>query len=137
MTPGQEQRQGWGWPRLARKPHYFIGTRSLCGKWAYAGELAPNDGETLKDDCAVCTRELAAMQARKPKPKKVGVELTPDADMSGAVNTGGIPHADHAVKTPDGRVFLKAGKGKGETTTRASQRSAASQSSKGTKDTKR
>jgi len=108
---GQKQRQGWG--KAGRKYHYFAGTRSLCGKWACGGalDLAPDDGAMTTEDCADCRRRLTAIQEREAK----GIELTPGADMSGAVNTGGIPRADHAVKK-GGRVHLKAGKGKGGTT---------------------
>lgn len=49
---------GWGWPGLAGKAHFFSGGRSLCGKWAFSGQLQGVDAGG-PDDCAECRRRLA------------------------------------------------------------------------------
>ena len=59
--------EGRGWPLLSRKAHYFVGTRSLCGKWGfYAGRLEEgSDGSP--DDCAECSRRLAKRRAKETR----------------------------------------------------------------------
>jgi hypothetical protein len=59
--------EGWGWPYLARKCHYFTGDTSLCRRWLYTGELSPDTGTTGPDDCTPCTRRLAARRT-EPTP---------------------------------------------------------------------
>lgn len=54
-----DQKEGWGFPALSRKAHYFVGTTSLCGRWMFAGEI---DKQALgtkaqKDDCVECWRK--------------------------------------------------------------------------------
>jgi hypothetical protein len=58
---------GWGWPGLAKKAHYFVKGRSLCGKWLFTGD---SEGKELEfrgdDDCAACFKK---QQALKPVAK--------------------------------------------------------------------
>lgn len=49
--------EGWGFPELSKKAHYFVEGRSLCGRWAYTGALEPA-ALASPDDCAACTRKL-------------------------------------------------------------------------------
>ena len=58
-------REGWGWPAMAAKPHYFDGMESLCGRWWFTGELTPATGETRASDCAPCSRKLAKREAKR------------------------------------------------------------------------
>ena len=60
---GEKLTEGWAWPLGANKAHYFTpGRRSLCGKWAYFGDLSPAD-DGVQFDCAECTKRLAGRQA--------------------------------------------------------------------------
>lgn len=45
--------EGWGWPLLSRKSHYFVKDRALCGGWIYAGQLE-NDKHDSPDNCRTC-----------------------------------------------------------------------------------
>jgi hypothetical protein len=57
---------GWGWPGLSRKAHYFVGGRSLCGSWLFFGALTAEQAVAEKpgpDDCARC-HKLASKAAR-------------------------------------------------------------------------
>jgi hypothetical protein len=50
-------KEGWGFPGLARKAHYFVEDKTLCGKWAYTGSLDGSSPEVKgPDDCAACRR---------------------------------------------------------------------------------
>jgi hypothetical protein len=51
--------EGWWFPGLSRKAHYFREGRSLCGKWGTFGQqpLTP-DTHKSPDDCAACRRKL-------------------------------------------------------------------------------
>lgn len=50
--------EGWAAVFSARKYHYFIAGRSLCGKWmTVAVDLEPDDGPH-PDDCTPCRRAL-------------------------------------------------------------------------------
>jgi len=53
-----DKKEGWGFPLNSRKAHYFVGTKSLCNKWMYFGELTPNQNGSSPDDCKSCTRKL-------------------------------------------------------------------------------
>ena len=55
-----ELNRGWGWPGNSRKAHYFRAGDSVsaCARWMFTGPREPV-GESSKDDCATCTRELA------------------------------------------------------------------------------
>lgn len=66
--------EGWGWPALSRKAHYFLAgdSTSLCRKWAFTGERiqAPVLDEPGPDDCTTCSRMLA----RRTKAAQTPVE---------------------------------------------------------------
>lgn len=51
----EDKQKGWGWPWDAKKAHYFVGTRSLCGKWAYTGPRREGN-DTSSNNCALCKR---------------------------------------------------------------------------------
>lgn len=58
--------EGWGFPGLSRKAHYFDGGRSICGKWLYMGNLDINQTTGDKpgpDDCRECHRRLLKRKA--------------------------------------------------------------------------
>lgn len=58
--------EGWGWPELSRKAHYFVGKRALCLKWLYAGPALRTQSVSDKrgpDDCAICHKRA---QGRTP-----------------------------------------------------------------------
>ena len=57
--------EGWGWPMLSRKEHYFVDGTALCGKWMFTGTLSPLVGERTPDDCAECFRRLAKRLAQR------------------------------------------------------------------------
>lgn len=52
--------EGWTWLWNAKKEHYFVDGRSLCGRWGLVG---PGDLHRSKDDspnnCRECVRRLA------------------------------------------------------------------------------
>lgn len=56
--------EGWGWPGLASKPHYFAAgsSTSLCGRWMYTGPREPHTGTTGPKDCQACVRKLAKLE---------------------------------------------------------------------------
>ena len=56
--------EGWGWPGNAKKAHYFVGSRSLCGKWLYLGSLEQGNDDS-PDNCAVCKRKLKKRRAEE------------------------------------------------------------------------
>lgn len=57
VEPKVEPKQGWGWPLNTKKSHYFVGGRSLCGKWG-AMMLELNDNKHKSpDNCAECKRK--------------------------------------------------------------------------------
>lgn len=54
-----EQTEGWGFPTLSRKAHYFVDTMSLCRKYGfYRGPLEQGNDDS-PDNCAVCMKRLA------------------------------------------------------------------------------
>ena len=55
--------EGWGWPLLIRKAHYFRDGTSLCRKWMYMGKLE-NDVKKSPDDCKQCQRKREAELAK-------------------------------------------------------------------------
>ena len=61
----REPRKGWGFPANSRKAHYFIDGRSLCGKWAFFGNLEDSNDDS-PDNCTACKK---ALQKEKAKAK--------------------------------------------------------------------
>lgn len=52
-----------GWIKLinAKQWHYFVDSRSLCGRWMYLGadiNLEPDDGKEHPSDCKMCSKKL-------------------------------------------------------------------------------
>jgi len=62
---GLEKKEGWGYVHQSPKWHYFVDSRSLCGKWLGLGlgelEQGKNDSP---DNCVACKK---ALQKRKAK----------------------------------------------------------------------
>ena len=48
-------RRGWAVPPNARKEHYFIGIKSLCGKYIFLNKL--QDGEKTGKTCKICSNK--------------------------------------------------------------------------------
>ncbi len=61
------QKEGWGFPPNSRKAHYFVNSKSLCGKWLWLSNKLDPAGETSPDDCALCTRRLKKHQVPTEK----------------------------------------------------------------------
>lgn len=61
----EKETEGWGWPPITRKAHYFVEGRSLCGNWGSLGmiPLEPEDGKRSPDDCKTCTKKLLRREA--------------------------------------------------------------------------
>lgn len=57
QKPGK-LKEGWGFPLLSKKSHFFINGMSLCRKWMYAGHLE-DPTSSSPDDCAQCKKLLA------------------------------------------------------------------------------
>jgi hypothetical protein len=57
-------KEGWGWPVLAKKWHYFVDGRSLCNSWIYVGDLTTGVAYT-SNECKRCTRLLEARNASR------------------------------------------------------------------------
>ena len=60
--------EGWWQPRDAKRYHYFVAGRSLCGRWGKYGPggWEPEGGlaeEPGPDDCAPCWRKAKKRQA--------------------------------------------------------------------------
>lgn len=51
--------EGWAWPLLTLKPHYFVDGMSLCGRhrFGYPDLLVPGRGRG-ELDCSECQRRL-------------------------------------------------------------------------------
>lgn len=61
MAPKPEKpSQGWGFPALTNKAHYFIGGRALCGGWMFAGELEDARHDHA-DNCLACMKKRAKL----------------------------------------------------------------------------
>ena len=56
---------GWSWLRNSEKWHYFVGGRSLCGKWMglRLGELEQGNDESM-DNCTACKKALSRRRAK-------------------------------------------------------------------------
>lgn len=68
LAPDVKLPAGWGWPPNALRAHYFAEneSRSLCGKWAYAGKRVNNNHES-PDNCLDCQRRRAHNEAEQEK----------------------------------------------------------------------
>jgi hypothetical protein len=55
--------QGWGWPGQSYKAHYFMASRSLCGKWTYTGRLDDEHHDSF-GNCAECKKRRTALLAK-------------------------------------------------------------------------
>jgi len=49
--------EGWGFPLLSKKAHYFVDGRALCGKWWFGGELEQGNNDS-SDNCKECVRRF-------------------------------------------------------------------------------
>ena len=58
MTVQEVPKEGWGWPGLAKKSHYFVDGMSLCRRWLYMGMLEAETHKRSPDDCMPCRRKL-------------------------------------------------------------------------------
>ncbi len=61
---GDKQTEGWAFPSpTARKCHFFIDGRALCGKWLYWGKHyeADRNAAPSTDDCKACRTKLDAL----------------------------------------------------------------------------
>jgi hypothetical protein len=66
MSEAEKRGEGWGWPGLAKKAHYFSrDLRSLCGRWGYGGHLEQGNDDSI-DNCVECKRRLAKSRGRTP-----------------------------------------------------------------------
>lgn len=64
MDSEKKEKQGWAWPGLANKDHYFDSSRtSLCGKWIYFGQLSPTPAAIATDRCKACCKALEKKKA--------------------------------------------------------------------------
>ncbi len=56
--------RGWAWPARSRKAHYFVGGRSLCGKWGWLGgaDTLYDTNHNSSDNCASCKRRRADLK---------------------------------------------------------------------------
>lgn len=57
-------KEGWGFPSLSQKAHYFTGGRSLYGKWMFFGELEEGNDES-SDNCTACKKALTKRKAKQ------------------------------------------------------------------------
>lgn len=58
-TPLRVMPEGWAFPDDALAFHYFVGGRSLCGKWAYEGRNLSFAREPVSGECRSCSHLLA------------------------------------------------------------------------------
>ncbi len=68
VTAGEERAEGWGWPPLAMKYHYFRNGKSLCGYWNERGPVAAVAEGGSPYNCAKCKK--LALQAGADKAKE-------------------------------------------------------------------
>jgi hypothetical protein len=58
------QPEGWAWLFNARKWHYFVAEKSLCGKWMTLGRSREQGNDDSPDNCAGCRKVLKSRQER-------------------------------------------------------------------------
>lgn len=56
----EQRAEGWTWLFNATKWHYFVGNRSLCGRWINYGHKREQGNNDSPDNCAACRKKLAA-----------------------------------------------------------------------------
>jgi len=47
--------EGWGFPALSKKAHYFVNSMSLCRSWMYGGTLESGN-DNSPDNCKRCIK---------------------------------------------------------------------------------
>lgn len=62
--------EGWARPANARKFHYYIGGRSLCGKWFFLGVVDEDSGESTSADCKPCAKIMVTRRKTLHKAEK-------------------------------------------------------------------
>lgn len=58
MTTDDLGHEGWGLPSQSRKWHYFVDTRSLCGKWGFFQGGLEQGNDNSPSNCAKCKQRL-------------------------------------------------------------------------------
>lgn len=62
----EQPNEGWWWPLNARKAHYMVSARSLCGKWGtFLNPDYAQGNDDSPDNCARCRRLLAKRKAER------------------------------------------------------------------------
>jgi hypothetical protein len=62
-----ELKEGWVWLYNAKKEHYIVEGRSLCGRWGYMGGAFHASDIDSPDNCKACVREFKKRQAAKKR----------------------------------------------------------------------
>jgi len=61
-------REGWTWLYNAKKWHYFVDNRSLCGRWGLFSSVSLKQGnDNGSDNCAACKKKLIVRKKNMPK----------------------------------------------------------------------
>ncbi len=68
MAKEMNEKEGWGFPLNSRKAHYFVDSRSLCGKWMFFGNLEQGNDES-PDNCTACKKALHKRRAKEATDK--------------------------------------------------------------------
>jgi hypothetical protein len=64
FTEKKRVKNGWGFPWLARKAHYFVNGQSLCRRWVFGGLLEQENDES-PDNCKTCIKLLKKERENK------------------------------------------------------------------------
>lgn len=65
MHNEEDVQEGWWWPSNARKAHYMVNNRSLCGRWGSFASLTLKQGnDASRNNCAECKRRLARQKCQ-------------------------------------------------------------------------
>jgi hypothetical protein len=60
-----EHKEGWGFPAMSNKAHYFVNGMSLCNRWGfYRGPLEQGNDDSLSN-CKECVRRLKKKKEAK------------------------------------------------------------------------
>lgn len=57
--------EGWAWLANAPKWHYFVDNHSLCGRWAYFGDVLEQGNDDSTDNCKACATKLKKRKEKK------------------------------------------------------------------------